>query len=178
MTPTPSELAAAHAHLVEWAVRRLRRRRPWVDLDDARGVAGLALVQAARLYRAQPGGSFTGFALQRLDFRLRDALRSGELTRSRRVRRPGGRGRWCHEVPLEVCRCVVIDRVDALAQRRLDLAAGLRRLPPRERRLVCRLLAGDTHDVIAADLGVSLSRITQLRARALAQLQRECGAAA
>jgi DNA-directed RNA polymerase specialized sigma subunit len=32
--------------------------------------------------------------------------------------------------------------------------------------------------VIAADLGVSLSRIAQLRARALAQLQRECGAAA
>jgi RNA polymerase sigma factor (sigma-70 family) len=178
MIPTPSELAAAHAHLVEWAVRRLRRRLPWVDVDDARGVAGLALVQAAHLYREQPGGAFVPFALQRLTFRLQDALRLGELTRCRRVRRPGGLARWCHQVSIEACRCVVVDHVDQFAQRRIDLADGLRRLPPRERRVVRQLLAGETHEAIAADLGVSVSRIAQLRARAIGRLREEWGVAA
>jgi RNA polymerase sigma factor (sigma-70 family) len=175
---TAAARAEAHVGLIDRAVRSLRRRCPHVDVDDARGAAAVALVEAARAYKDQPGGRFDWFALQRIGYRLKDAARAGELTSQRHLRRASGPGRWCYLVPLEACRCTVVDHVDRHAQRRIDLEAALRRLPPRERRLLVRILAGDTQQAIARAFGVSPWRVNQLRARAVARIREAWGVAA
>lgn len=68
-------LVEDHAHLPAAVVAGSFRSVPWrVDRDDLRGVAAVALVQAARVWDGR--GQFGGFAHQRMVWAVQDHLRT------------------------------------------------------------------------------------------------------
>lgn len=68
-------LVEDHAHLPAACVAKAFRSVPWhVDRDDLRGVAAVALVQAARSWDGR--GDFAGYAFQRMVWAVQDHLRT------------------------------------------------------------------------------------------------------
>jgi RNA polymerase sigma factor (sigma-70 family) len=146
-------------------VRRMASRYAGTSLDvqDALGVGALALVEAAGRYDAGREVPFGGFAHGRVKGAMRDAHYAARGTR----RTPEA------EVPCDpddigetVCDPAVV-RKDL----RLDLLAGITGLRTRLRRVLVQHARGVPHCEIAADLGVTESRVSQLLATARRHLQ-------
>lgn len=146
-------------------VRRLASRyaRTRLGADDALGVGAVALVEASRRFDPRRGIPFAGYAFWRVRGALRDA---------HRVHAPGP-GPETLEEPWDP---------DALAERvhdagagapdgRLDLLGAVAGLNGRLRRVVVQHAAGVPHRVIARDLGVHESRVSQLLAAARRRLR-------
>jgi RNA polymerase sigma factor FliA len=149
-------------------VRRMagRYRHTPLGYDDAVGAGSLALVEAARRFEPDLGVPFAGFAFLRVRGALADACRSG-----------GRRGRADHEVV--VCDpdtlCEVGDRRLQRPEARLDVLAAVAGLRRRLRLVLLRHACGEPSCEIAADLGVSESRVSQLLAMARRHVWAEAG---
>jgi RNA polymerase sigma factor (sigma-70 family) len=149
-------------------VRRMaaRYRHTPLGYDDAVGAGSLALVEAARRFDPALGVPFAGFAFLRVRGALADACRAG-----------GRRGRTDHEVV--VCDpdslCEIGDRRVARPEARLDVLAAIFRLRRRLRVVLLRHACGEPSCEIAADLGVSESRVSQLLAMARRRVRAEAG---
>jgi RNA polymerase sigma factor FliA len=148
-------------------VRRMagRYRNTPLGYDDAVGAGSLALVEAARRFDPGLGVPFAGFAFLRVRGALADACRSG-----------GRRGRADQEV---VCDpdtlCDVGDRRVLRPEARMDVLAAVARLRHRLRAVLLRHACGEPSCEIAADLGVSESRVSQLLAMARKRVRTEAG---
>ena len=142
-----------------------RKRGDAVEKSDLLSAGFAGLVEAAHRYQPGRGAAFATFACYRIAGAMRDELRA------RRAR--------------EFCDLRDLDEADepadpapsadaALAARDVlaSLSRALESLPDRERVLIERCyLDGVALSTVAAELGVSSSRASRLRARAVAALR-------
>jgi RNA polymerase sigma factor (sigma-70 family) len=149
-------------------VRRMavRYRGTPLGADDAYGVGSLALVEAAQRFDPENGAPFLGYAFLRVRGAMADACRRGR----------GEGARVDREVvcdPDELCE--VSDRRVLRPEARLDVLAAVSRLRRRLRTVLLRHACGVPSREIAADLGVSESRVSQLLALARRRVRVEAG---
>jgi RNA polymerase sigma factor (sigma-70 family) len=148
-------------------VRRMagRYRHTPLGYDDAVGAGSVALVEAARRFDPDLGVPFAGFAFLRVRGALSDACRSG------------GRGaRREQEVACDPdTLCEIGDRRLLRPEARLDVLAAVSTLRRRLRTVLLRHACGEPSREIAADLGVSESRVSQLLATARRRVRVEAG---
>jgi RNA polymerase sigma factor (sigma-70 family) len=162
-------MSASDEQIVEGLsmVRRMAARYRGTPLgaDDAYGVGSLALVEAARRFDPDHGAPFLGYAFPRVRGSMTDACRSG------------GRGsRRDREVvcdPDELCE--VGDLRVLRPEARLDVLAAVGRLRRRLRVVLLHHACGVPHRQIAADMGVTESRVSQLLSLARRRVQAEAG---
>jgi RNA polymerase sigma factor (sigma-70 family) len=148
-------------------VRRMASRYRGTPLgaDDAYGVGSLALVEAARRFDPRFGTPFLGYAFLRVRGAMADACRAGQ------------RGaRQDREV---VCDpddfCEIGDLRTLHPEGRLDLIAAVVRLRRRLGMVLLRHACGEPHRQIAADMGVTESRVSQLLSLARRRVRIEAG---
>lgn len=120
--------------------RRLKRRYPWVELDDLLGYAALGLAGAAEQYQPGRGIDFRQYVILKASYLAVDEMRRTQVLRRRG--RPGGK------VPVSLGRSFGEDGASQephdptaeAAMRQLEArdfcAAVLRRLRGQERRLL------------------------------------------
>jgi len=134
-------------------VRRLasRYRNTPLGYDDAVGVGSVALVEAARRFDPDQGAPFLGYAFRRVRGAMSDACRG---------HRGGRSGSEVACDPDEFC--MISDHRTLRQEDRLDILAAIARLRRRLRAVLVRHACGVPHRQIAADLGVSESRVSQL----------------
>jgi len=150
-------------------VRRMasRYRSTPLGVEDAVGVGALALVEAGRRYDPGRGVPFAGFAVRRVRGALTDACSAGPATR---------RCRPDEEFPCDPGMLPEIgDRRSLHHDGRLDILAALATLRCRLRTVLVRHACGVPHGQIAADLGVTESRVSQLLAVARSRVVAEAG---
>lgn len=148
-------------------VRRLatRYRRTGLGYDDALGAGSVALVEAAQRFDPELGVPLGGFAFLRVRGAMADACRSGS-----RGARPD-REVLCEPDDL----CAVGDRRALRPEARLDVLTAVSRLRHRLRTVLLRHACGVPSCEIAADMGVSESRVSQLLALARRRVRVEAG---
>jgi RNA polymerase sigma factor (sigma-70 family) len=149
-------------------VRRMaaRYRHTPLGYDDAVGAGSVALVEAARRFDPDIGVPFPGFAFPRVRGALADACRAGGKGARRDEREV-----VCDPDTL----CEVGDRRVLRPEARLDVLAAVSRLRRRLRMVLLRHASGEPSCEIAADLGVSESRVSQLLATARRRVRAEAG---
>lgn len=163
------------------AVGAWRRSPRLIDLEDAKAIGALALVEAAARFQSARGVPFEGYAYPRIAGAVRDAVRAHapRVRRAPHIRARLGVPVTYRQLPLDDLSDEPADDAAPLwRSARYDLTLLLRRtssLSPRDRAVIRALLAGATQDAIARRLnqtpsGVCLrvQRITRaLRATAL-----------
>ena len=148
-------------------VRRMSARYRGTPLgsEDAYSIGSLALVEAARRFDPGYGAPFLGYAFLRVRGAMADACRSGN------------RGAWHdREVaydPDDLCE--VGDLRELRPEARLDVLAAVGRLRRRLRVVLLHHACGVPHRQIAADMGVTESRVSQLLTMARRRVQAEAG---
>jgi len=148
-------------------VRRMAARYRGTPLgaEDAYGVGSLALVEAARRFDPDHGAPFLGYAFLRVRGSMADACRSGAR---------GAR----HDLEV-VCDpdqlCEVGDLRELRPEARLDVLAAVARLRRRLRVVLLHHACGVPHRQIAADMGVTESRVSQLLTLARRRVRAEAG---
>lgn len=150
-------------------VRRMASRFRGTPLgaEDAFGVGALALVEAGRRYDPARGVPFAGFAFTRV---------RGALTDAGTSRKGARRCRPDEEVPCDPCLLPEVgDRRSLHHDGRLDIVSALATLRSRLRTVLVRHACGVPHGKIAADLGVTESRVSQLLAAARSRVRAEAG---
>jgi RNA polymerase sigma factor (sigma-70 family) len=148
-------------------VRRVaaRYRNTPLGYEDALGLGSLALMEAARRYDPELGVPFAGYAFLRVRGAMADACRAG----SRGVRPD-------QEVPCDPDDlCYMGDRRVLRPEARLDVLTAVFKLRRRLRSVLLRHACGVPNRQIAAELGVTESRVSQLLATARRRVRREAG---
>jgi RNA polymerase sigma factor (sigma-70 family) len=148
-------------------VRRMAARYRGTPLgaEDAFGVGSLALVEAAQRFDPGHGAPFLGYAFLRVRGSMADACRSG--TRGAR----NDREVVCD--PDEFCE--VGDLRELRPEARLDVLTAVGRLRRRLRVVLLHHACGVPHRQIAADMGVTESRVSQLLTLARRRVRAEAG---
>jgi len=168
VTPDQEQLVLDNLTVVYAAVRRLHVYRR--DVDDARAAGILGLIEAAEKWEPARGDNFGGFAWV---YVRREIVAW--------FRQRFGRPPHSHPAALPLTRNILATVASADADpsdacTRADTAAALRRivtsLPPRERFVIEQLFFHDeTPTAVAPRLGISTSRIAQVRNEALSRLR-------
>ena len=148
-------------------VRRMSARYRGTPLgaDDAYGVGSLALVEAARRFDSRRGVPFLAYAFLRVRGAMADACRVGN--------RGGRRDREVVCDPDEFSE--VGDLRELRPEARLDVLAAVGRLRRRLRVVLLHHACGVPHRQIAANMGVTESRVSQLLTMARRGVQAEAG---
>lgn len=152
-----------------------------IDGDAIEGAALEALVRAARSYNQEKGASFEAWASTRVWWAIRDEVRRLEGNSRGAVKRAcQGSSPLAREVSLfapigedglTLADTLTSDRDEI--QLRVDLLHALsvfRSLPERLRIILARSARGDSGQEIAQDLGITESRVSQLRTKAAEML--------
>lgn len=168
------DLAVGHLHLASDAVYWARMKWPAADRHDLVSWANEALLVAARTWDPDRGMTFTGYARIKIRFALIDRWRS-ETCRGKRGRHEFTFDHAAIEIdqedgdwgphPAIVAACASFDsRLEAVedAAAASSIIEGLA-LTERERYVVVELGSGTTLRQIGAALGVSESRVCQIR---------------
>jgi RNA polymerase sigma factor (sigma-70 family) len=148
-------------------VRRMAARYRGTPLgaDDAYGVGSLALVEAAQRFDPENGAPFLGYAFLRVRGAMADACRAGH--------RGARQDREIVCDPAEFCE---IGDLRALRiEGHIDLMEAVGRLRSRLRLVLLRHACGEPHTQIAADMGVTESRVSQLLGMARRRVLSEAG---
>lgn len=156
--------------LVVKIAKNMRRLLPHcVELADLMQEGSIGLLRAQRSYAPRPGCSFETYASHRVRGAMLDYLRAIDpLKRVQRKHATGGAA-LCWELPAQI----VEPELPELPGTRARLLRAIEALPERERRLVERLFwDGAQGREVARELGVTPSRVIQLREQALARLRR------
>ena len=186
--PQPSpEIVTQHLHLVHGVVHRLARRLPPnVERDDLVAAGTFGLVEALQRNQGDEGGTFAWYARTRIRGAVVDELRAQDwLSRRARDRATSDKaagGLGAAFVSLEDAGLAsesgeLASSVDPAAEAeaksdRRALTRALERLPDRERQVITmHYFEGAKLKTIGASLGVSEPRVSQLHARAIAQLR-------
>jgi len=134
------------------------------DIEDVRQVARIAGWEAAQKFDGR--GTLDGFAAQCMRSRIIDW---------QRTQTPGGRnspGYQFADVDDDALDDVAAETDHARdIERAQQFDARIRQIPVKHRALAKRILAGDTMTAIAANMGVSESRVSQKLAETVAHLQ-------
>jgi RNA polymerase sigma factor (sigma-70 family) len=172
--------AEDHLGLVRGVAWKLAQRMPTADLDELVGDGNEALLRLVDEWTGE--GSFAGFAMQRLRYRMIDGHRQRTHCRTRvrmrplestaaehwpedgLARFPAGRSERT-DVP-----AAPSAEDEALAP--LLVAEALATLPPRLRLVADASLEPGGQRRLAADLGVTEGRVSQMRAEAHRRLRR------
>lgn len=192
LTPERARLAELHVYVADTVVHVLIRRKhvllyrwPGLEKDDMHGVAYEALCHAAIDWNVG-GGDFSSFAFQRCWYRVIDWLRTaGPIKRSGK-RRPrevawieegfGTDGDFLDRGPpteMILHERLEDDFADVLIGRQF-VNHCFEKLNPREAHVLrATLVDGRTLDSVAREMGVTESRISQIRTRALNKLRRD-----
>lgn len=162
------------------------RLPPHVDRDALQGAALEALVTVARRYRPDRDAKFSTYARARIVGAMGDELRKLDHA-SRRERADG----TAVPPPISLQTVVSDDETDmgtlgdlvasrrdtqAEALRTLEIREAFDTMTERELPIVLRSLAGERQQSIAADLGVTDSRVSQILARASERVMEAIGA--
>jgi RNA polymerase sigma factor for flagellar operon FliA len=178
---------AEHLHLVHGVVHRLARRLPPnVERDDLVAAGTFGLVEALQRNRGDEGATFAWYARTRIRGAVVDELRAQDwLSRRARDRATSDKaagGAGAAFVSLEDAAVAAASEeltsnadpaaeAEARSDRRA-LSRALERLPARERQVITmHYFEGAKLKTIGASLGVSEPRVSQLHARAIAQLR-------
>jgi RNA polymerase sigma factor (sigma-70 family) len=164
--PAWRTLVERHSALV-WKIARSHRLSP-ADCEEVFQLTWLSVYQHLGKLREQQR-----FAVWLTTCARRESLK--QLTRSSRYLPVGDSTQFDREVPAEPADAP--DRALLAAERRTEVQAALRRLPPRDQALLT-LLAADPapgYDEISRTLGVARGSIGPLRGRALRRLAEELG---
>jgi len=144
--------------------------------EDALAEGWLAVAQAVRTYQSGAGVQFPGYVESRVRYALWNLFK-----RERR--------RWQHELPLEggsdaedggtiLDTLAGAQNVAAQVERKLsviELRQAIACLPDRQQQAILKTLAADgSLTVAAAQLGVSVQAIYNLRQRGIARLKKLC----
>ena len=122
-------------------------------------------MEAARRFDPELGVPFAGYAFLRVRGALADACRSG-----------GRKGRIDQEVACDPdAFCEIGDQRVLRPEARLDVLAAVTRLRSRLRTVLVRHACGVPSCEIAADMGVSESRVSQLLGMARRRVRAEAG---
>jgi RNA polymerase sigma factor for flagellar operon FliA len=182
-----TEIVTQHLHLVHGVVHRLARRLPPnVERDDLVAAGTFGLVEALRRNRGDEGATFAWYARTRIRGAVVDELRAQDwLSRRARDRATsdkaaGGAGTAfvsLEEAGLAAESGELASSADPAAEAeaksdRRALSRALERLPERERQVITmHYFEGAKLKTIGVSLGVSEPRVSQLHARAIAQLR-------
>jgi RNA polymerase sigma factor (sigma-70 family) len=172
-------LAVAHVSLVYAIARRIRRGLPaQVDIDDLVAAGHVGLVEAAARFDPSKGVLFRTFAGYRIHGAIVDSLRDHDpLSRKERAAaRASGEPAYdeqLRDVHLRTAASVSPDHDERITsdQQQALLATWVGELPPRSRFVLERCASGALHAEIATDLGIGESRVSQIAASAIKQLQ-------
>jgi len=151
---------------VESALRMARAycRGRYCDADAIEGAALEGLARAARDFDPGKGVEFGAYAYRRVRWAILD-----ETRRVDGYVRQGRDGQWVLHAALPLEEGLVA-REGPGADVLLDLADGIRRLPPRERFVVLAVAAGYSQVELARVLGVDDSRVSHLKGQARRRL--------
>ena len=170
------------------ASRTIDRRCHGVEREDLVAWGILGLVQAARRYRAVRGVPFGTFAAHRVRGQVLDVLRACDpLTRTERRAFREARQQDpslpppVQQVSLERCAAAGIQLAAVVTcrtqrdRRWTGVARELRHIEPLERQvLLLSFTRGLTLREIGAEIGLSESGVSRLRARALGRVRARC----
>jgi RNA polymerase sigma factor (sigma-70 family) len=188
LTPERARLAELHTGVARVAVFTFIKRKhtpmhkwPTIEWDDAHQVGLEALCHAARTW-SPASGPFPGYAFHRIWFSMIDWLRrEGPHSRAGVQRASFFTTSWVEEngsddegPPTEIILRDHLqeDFTDTLLGR-MFLQDMLKNLSDREAYVLTELYSrGTAERVLASKLGVSESRISQIKARALTKLRR------
>jgi RNA polymerase sigma-B factor len=162
-------LIEAHLPLVRSVARRYAASGE--PLDDLFQVGAIGLIKAVDRYDIARGGDLGAYAAASIDGEIRHHLRdrSAPVRVPRRLQAEGLRVR---PVPIDEDGAPAAQAV--AAEDRIALAAAIRALRPRERRIVhLRYFADLSQAQIAAALGLSQVHVSRLLRGALASLHAE-----
>jgi RNA polymerase sigma factor FliA len=183
---SPDDPMAGMALVRRIAASIARRLPSHVDRDELVSLGALGWAEARVRFDATRGVPFAGYAAARVRGAVLDGLRAVDtLSRGERKRAKADSSPTAPRIvsdELEVAAAVAdtADTADVLEQEELrqELRRALDRLPARERHVVSRhFFDGVPMRTVAAELGVTESRISQICSGALAQLRRSFGIA-
>lgn len=157
-------------------VQRLARRYaqrcpPWVACDDLEQAGVIGLLAALRSYDSARGASLANHAWRHARGAILDALRASDPL----SRRDRARGLTVRHVDIDAAPEQFDEASDPahVLSRRQDgdrLAAALAALPAQEHAAIAAAL-GEGDSQLAAQLGISSTRVVQLRRRAVGRLR-------
>lgn len=162
MSSTDTSWVVKHLGLVHLVARRRYLTDPALEYEDIVGAGMVGLMKAAQSYNPSRG-AFSGYAVPRIRGEIGELFRRQQsLERTdTRVDDPG---------PLADDRPTALDE-HLQIERRDKLRAAVDRLPAHERAVIAGVYFGNQKaKVIALRLGLTESRISQLRAAALRRL--------
>jgi RNA polymerase sigma factor (sigma-70 family) len=159
------------ANLVVKRVRKTRRIPHIVTTEDLQAAAAIGLLKAARTC-AKPE-KFISYAYSCVLYAILDELRAEDWT-TRAAARAGAR--WQRVKPKALLGSYELGPEFWLALDVARIGKVLARLSAREQRILRAILSGVSQKDLAARLGVSEPRVTQLVSQATSRLQRQLGA--
>ncbi len=170
-------LIELHLPLVRALARRFARRGE--QFEDLVQVGAVGLIKAIDRYDPTRGSSLTAYAVPTIVGEIRRHLR--DSTQPLRLPRPdGGRRVVVRSVALDAdapsSRDAGAERGLELGEERALIAAGLRALPRRQRRIVqLHYFANLSQRGIASELGLSQVHVSRLLQDSLGKLRQEIG---
>jgi len=155
---------------------------PSVELDELINDGVIGLIEALRRFDPSRGVGFSTYAGHRIRGAMLDGLRARDpLPRAlRRALKAVADPRFQFGM-VEIEEALMIPEDDALGpearvleiELRNELRSGVQALPPRDRQvLVLRMVRGLPLRVVAAELGLSITRIAEIQARGVVRLRR------
>lgn len=178
LTAAQQQLAAQYVPLAKDLARRFARQpHRYVDRDDLDSAALLGLVLAAQAFRPADGWQFTTYASTKIQGALLDVVRLG-LTSNGWSRTRHARGKPQHAYRVEWPILENDQPADIVDPQPRDLDAELTRAAQhqaildgavgwRERTVLARLLADETHTAIAASLHISSTLVSHIQEHAI-----------
>lgn len=171
-------LIELHLPLVRTLARRFAARGE--QLEDLVQVGAVGLIKAIDRYDPERGCSLTAYAVPTIVGEIRRHLR--DSTQPLRLpRRPSGDDRFVVKaVPLDAdaasSRDTGAERRLELGEERMLIAAGMRALPRRQRRIIqLHYFANLSQRGIASELGLSQVHVSRLLQDSLGKLRQEIG---
>jgi RNA polymerase sigma factor (sigma-70 family) len=153
------------------AAKVARRLPSWVDRSELESIGRLALVEAASKYPKDAKANFPAYACWWMRIRMFDEIRNGTLGGMRVLRSDGQTKQVFRTVGITPTMRISQALFDDDVIRRATFQKLLGRLDNRSRRVIERVYRGVPVKSIAAELGCSIGRVSQLHHAAIRDMQ-------
>lgn len=179
---TPGELMQEWADLPRQILPQFRGFIARIGYEDAWGIAQVALCEAAYAWDETHNVPFRAFAHERIRFALMEEYYTGHVIRrkARKAHSPAPEVQLFSQAPPGQDATVFAGRLDPSfnhADTCDELARILAWLPSREADILYRVIGlGENMRDVARELGLSYSRIWQLREQAMQELRERAAA--
>ena len=175
---TADALATEYVWLIEVVVRKMSDTAPpWMDRDDMRSAAAVALVRCSRRYDPDVGATFYTYASHRMQGAIRDSWRDNDTLSRRALKKGATRPTFVstHRVD-QTERCSIPAQDDEVVDL-LTLVGLVDALDARHRLVVVESYMHDrTLRDIAGQLHVTEARVSQIRTEAINTMRSQAAA--